>query len=157
MKEFFKKPGVLLFLGALIGAALVWISKGLSSGSWNLYAVTPSTAAIQGGRIASSSTNPSLRISILPKGHLNTMNNSEKTILTKLFTQTNTNGNSQTYIDQANRELQGIGSTLSIENNNPDPKNPPTVQAKPCQQGEFGWTLNLIFFTIRHCKQNAGL
>lgn len=153
-KEFIKKPGVILFLGVLIGGALIWISKGLSSGSWNIFATTPSAgelAVTEATREASVDTNPTLRISVLPKGHLNTMSNSEKRIIARLFSQTNANGNSQTFIDQANGELQDIGSALSIENNTPDPRNP-SAFAKPCQEGKSGWTLIFTSFTIRNCK-----
>jgi len=43
-KEIFAKPGVLLFLGVLIGGALVWISSALTTKNWNLFlASTPNT------------------------------------------------------------------------------------------------------------------
>lgn len=152
MKEFLnkQKPGVLIIGGIIIGALLLWISRGLITGSWNLYSTTPSTGAVPGGTTRVVDGTPLLRLSILPKGHLNTMNNSEKGIVARLFSQTNENGNNQTYIDQANRDLQKIGSALSIENNNPDSQNPSVFEAN-CKQGFDEWSLNLLSFTIGRC------
>lgn len=48
-KETFKKPVVIFGLGVLIGALLIWISRGFAAGSWNPFSID-SKEEVTGGK-----------------------------------------------------------------------------------------------------------
>ena len=105
-----------------------------------------STTPPVGGNGDSLRSASTVSLNSIPSNRLSEISSTEKQIIQSFFNEVNAFGSvTQRMIDNVNNKLMAIGSTTSFI------KNDPTAKAK-CKEGYNCWSVNLLIFTMCHCK-----